>query len=74
MQSKKQKVGIDRNLTSYGDREFSRYMRRAFLSSAGYDPDDLSGYCFAIMRQDEQHDKHSNNRELKQCVANYNLD
>ena len=34
-------TGIDKNLTRYGDTEFSRYMRRAFLSSAGYDGDDL---------------------------------
>lgn len=33
--------GIDKNLTRYGDTEFSRYMRRAFLSSAGYDGEDL---------------------------------
>ena len=33
--------GIDRNLTRYGDTEFSRYLRRAFLSSAGYDREDL---------------------------------
>ncbi len=35
-------TGIDKNLTRYGDTEFSRYMRRAFLSSAGYDADDLN--------------------------------
>ncbi|MCY3556161.1 MAG: dihydroxy-acid dehydratase [Gemmatimonadetes bacterium] len=34
--------GIDRNLTRYGDTEFSRYLRRAFLSSAGYDGEDLN--------------------------------
>lgn len=34
-------AGMDRNLTSYGDVGFSRYMRRAFLSSAGYDAQDL---------------------------------
>ncbi len=34
--------GIDRNLTRYGDTEFSRFLRRAFLSSAGYDGADLS--------------------------------
>lgn len=34
--------GIDRNLTRYGDTEFSRYLRRAFLSSAGYDREDLN--------------------------------
>ncbi len=33
--------GISRNLTSYGDPDFSSYMRRAFLSSAGYDQVDL---------------------------------
>ena len=33
--------GIDRNLTTYGDAGFSRYMRRAFLASAGYDRVDL---------------------------------
>ncbi len=35
-------TGIDRNLTRYGDTEFSRYMRRAFLASAGYDSEDLN--------------------------------
>ena len=33
--------GIDRNLTSYGDAGFSRYLRRAFLASAGFDRADL---------------------------------
>ncbi len=33
--------GIDKNLTRYGDTEFSRYLRKAFLSSAGYDGEDL---------------------------------
>ena len=33
--------GIDSNLTSYGDEGFSRYMRRAFLASAGFDATDL---------------------------------
>jgi dihydroxy-acid dehydratase len=33
--------GIYKNLTSYGDVEFSKYMRRAFLASAGYDAEDL---------------------------------
>ena len=34
-------TGIDRNLTHYADRGFSRYLRRAFLASAGYDEADL---------------------------------
>ena len=33
--------GIMKNLTAYGDVGFSRYMRRAFLSAAGYDRTDL---------------------------------
>ncbi len=34
-------TGIDRNLTTYGDTDFSKYMRRAFLASAGFDGVDL---------------------------------
>ena len=34
--------GIERGLTGYGDPAFSRYLRRAFLRSAGYDADDLA--------------------------------
>jgi dihydroxy-acid dehydratase len=33
--------GIHGNLTTYGDADFSRYMRRAFLAAAGYDAADL---------------------------------
>ena len=34
-------TGIDRNLTHYADLGFSRYIRRAFLASTGYDKADL---------------------------------
>ena len=34
-------TGIDRNLTHYADPGFSRYLRRAFLASTGYDEADL---------------------------------
>jgi len=34
--------GIDKNLTSYGDPEFSKYIRRAFLGAAGYDEHDIN--------------------------------
>jgi len=34
-------ISIDRNLTSYADAGFSRYLRRAFLASAGFDRVDL---------------------------------
>lgn len=33
--------GFDKGLTSYGDEGFSRYLRRAFLASAGFDSEDL---------------------------------
>ena len=33
---------LDTRLTSYGDAGFSRFLRRAFLASAGFDGDDLS--------------------------------
>ncbi len=41
MPKKSEIAGINRNLTSYGDVQFSKYMRRAFLASAGYDQADL---------------------------------
>ena len=33
-------TGIDRNLTHYADPSFSRYLRRAFLASVGYNEAD----------------------------------
>ena len=39
--SSDQPRGLGRSLTSYGDPGFSRFMRRAFLASAGFDGDDL---------------------------------
>ena len=33
--------GVDRGLTAYGDEGFSRFLRRAFLASAGFDEQDL---------------------------------
>ena len=41
MSEKKRWHGVDGNLTHYGDAGFSRYLRRAFLASAGYDGTDL---------------------------------
>ena len=41
MGKKNKPEGIYKNLTSYGDEDFSKYMRRAFLASAGYDAEDL---------------------------------
>ena len=41
--------GVDQDLTSYGDPDFSRYLRRAFLASAGYDRIDLERPLVAII-------------------------
>jgi dihydroxy-acid dehydratase len=41
--------GVDRNLTSYGDAGFSKYLRRAFLASAGFDRHDLDRPVVAII-------------------------
>lgn len=41
MSQDRRRKGIDANLTSYADEGFSRYMRRAFLASAGLDAADL---------------------------------
>ncbi len=35
-------VGVDRKLTNYGDPGFSKFLRRAFLASAGLDAEDLT--------------------------------
>src|SRR5215213_1748602 len=39
--------GLERGLTEYGDRDFSRFLRRAFLRAAGLD-EHLSGPVVAI--------------------------
>jgi dihydroxy-acid dehydratase len=42
-------TGFDQRLTSYGDAGFSRFLRRAFLSSAGYDAADLERPIIGIV-------------------------
>ena len=59
--------GIFRNLTTYGDEEFSRYLRRAFLASQGYDPDDLSRPVIGIA--DTSSDYVSCHRQMPEIVA-----
>lgn len=41
--------GFDRKLTSYGDAGFSKFLRRAFLASAGLDSEDLSKPVIGIV-------------------------
>lgn len=58
--------GVYRNLTSYGDPGFSRFLRRAFLASAGYDADDLARPVVGIV--DTSSDYNPCHREMPQLV------
>ncbi len=65
--STKEPSGIDRDLTSYGDMEFSRYMRRAFLASAGYDAADLDRPVVGIV--DTSSDYNTCHRQMPELVT-----
>ena len=58
--------GIDRNLTSYGDPGFSKYLRRAFLASAGYDRADLERPVVGIV--DTRSDYNTCHRGMPELV------
>ena len=58
--------GIDRNLASYGDTEFSRYLRRAFLASAGFDDIDLDRPVIGIA--DTSSDYNTCHRQMPQIT------
>ncbi len=59
--------GIAKNLTSYGDNEFSLYIRRAFLASAGFDSVDLSRPIVGIV--DTSSDFNTCHRQMPEMVA-----
>jgi dihydroxy-acid dehydratase len=59
--------GIDSRLTSYGDDGFSRYLRRAFLASAGYDRSDLDRPIVGIA--DTSSDYTTCHRQMPELVA-----
>ncbi|MBI9083623.1 MAG: dihydroxy-acid dehydratase [Desulfobacterales bacterium] len=59
--------GIDRNLASYGDKAFSRYLRRAFLASAGYDRNDLERPIIGIA--DTSSDYNTCHRQMPEMVT-----
>lgn len=59
--------GIDRNLPSYGDTAFSRYLRRAFLASAGFDESDLDRPIIGIA--DTSSDYNPCHREMPSLLA-----
>mgnify|MGYP001188094844 FL=1 len=58
--------GIDSRLTAYADAGFSRYLRRAFLSSAGYDDFDLDRPIIGITNTVS--DFNTCHRELPQFI------
>jgi len=61
------RAGVHRNITSYGDPEFSRYLRRAFLASAGYDRVDLDRPIVGIV--DTSSDYNPCHRQMPEIVA-----
>jgi len=58
--------GIYKNITSYGDSEFSKYMRRAFLASAGFDATDLARPIVGIV--DTSSDYNTCHRQMPEIV------
>ena len=66
MKKENENTGINRNLTSYGDRQFSIYMRRAFLASAGYDRTDLQRPIVGIV--DTSSDYNVCHRQMPEMV------
>jgi dihydroxy-acid dehydratase len=58
---------IDRGLTLYGDTGFSRFLRRAFLASAGLDDDDLRRPIVGIA--DTRSDYTPCHRQLPELIA-----
>ncbi|MBA0051276.1 dihydroxy-acid dehydratase [Streptomyces sp. AJS327] len=58
--------GVDGGLTSYGDVGFSRFLRRAFLASAGFDTEDLDRPVIGIANTSS--DYTTCHREMPQLV------
>ncbi|MBN2054374.1 dihydroxy-acid dehydratase [bacterium] len=59
--------GIYRGLTSYGDVGFSKYLRRAFLASAGFDAVDLDRPIIGIV--DTSSDFNTCHRQMPELTA-----
>jgi dihydroxy-acid dehydratase len=60
-------AGVDRGPTSYGDPGFSRYLRRAFLASAGLDVDDVDRPIVGVV--DTSSDYTTCHRQAPELVA-----
>ena len=59
-------VGVDRKLTNYGDPGFSKFLRRAFLASAGLDAEDLTRPVVGIVNTSS--DVTTCHRDLPQLI------
>ncbi len=61
--------GIERGLTQYGDRGFSRYLRTAFAKSMGYSDEDLAKPIVGIANTySEFNNCHRSLKELGEAV------
>ena len=58
--------GIYKSLASYGDPDFSKYIRRAFLASAGYDCEDLERPIIGIA--DTSSDYNTCHRQMPEII------
>lgn len=67
MAARSEEQGIYRNLTSYSDPAFSKYLRRAFLASAGYDAVDLDLPVVGIV--DTTSDYNTCHRQMPEIVT-----
>ena len=67
MGSERAATGLGRNLTSYADAEFSRYMRRAFLASAGFDREDVDRPIVGIV--DTSSDYNPCHRQVPEIIG-----
>jgi len=63
-------LAIDTRLTSYGDDGFSRFLRRAFLASSGFDGDDLDKPIVGIVNTSSDYTPcHRSVPEIIQAVS-----
>jgi dihydroxy-acid dehydratase len=60
-------AGVDRGPTSYGDPGFSRYLRRAFLASSGFDVEDVERPVVGIV--DTSSDYTTCHRQAPELIA-----
>jgi len=69
MRTKGDDSGIEKGLTSYGDREFSLFLRKAFIKGAGYGDDALSRPIVGIVNTGSGYNPcHGNAPQLIEAV------